>query len=203
MLSIYETKSKDGGNMRRKRSIICILAILIVGGVIAIISNSVDSKTKRLKEKTTTSEQSLENKKNLSDDIISEIELNKDTDDDNEFNENNKVENSSKKTQGTKIFGELVEKPIIENGKKVGTYAEAKINNKVKLSDEDIIEFYEDTVKDSNYEWVTLRISKDKGVQFNNGSHIFNYGTLNDDGQVTDVLGSGNVMLDKIEYQGK
>ena len=203
MLSIYETKSKDGGNMRRKRSIICILAILIVGGVIAIISNSVDSKTKRLKEKTTTSEQSLENKKNLSDDIISEIELNKDTDDDNEFNENNKVENSSKKTQGTKIFGELVEKPIIENGKKVGTYAEAKINNKVKLSDEDIIEFYEDTVKDSNYIWVILRISKDKGVQFNKGSHIFNYGILNDNGQVTDVLGSGNVMLDKIEYQGE
>lgn len=189
--------------MRRKRSIICILAILIVGGVIAIISNSVDSKTKRLKEKTTTSEQSLENKKNLSDDIISEIELNKDTDDDNEFNENNKVENSSKKTQGTKIFGELVEKPIIENGKKVGTYAEAKINNKVKLSDEDIIEFYEDTVKDSNYSWVILRISKDKGVQFNKGSHIFNYGILNDNGQVTDVLGSGNVMLDKIEYQGE
>lgn len=204
MLSIYLDESKDGGSMRSKKSIIYILAILIIGGVIAIIINSLDSKTKLLKEETTTNQQNMNNTDTLSNEIISEIEENKDTDivNDIDSNKDSKTENSNK-MQESELFGKLIEKPIIENGKRVATYAEVIINNKTKFTDKNIIEFYEDTVKNSKYKWVTLRISKNKGIQFNNGTHIFNYGILNDNGQVTDVLGSGNVMLDKIEYQGR
>lgn len=189
--------------MRRKKLIICISAIfiLIIGIVIAVFKNS-DSKPKRIEEESTTNHQF---QSNLSNEIISEIEASdaKNVKTDSYSNQDSNAENTVDKIQETKLFGKLVEKPIIENGKRLGTYAEVVLNNKAKFTDKNIIEFYEDTVRNANYKWVTLRISKDKGIQFNKGSHIFSYGILNNNGQVTDVLGSGNVMLDKIEYQSK
>ncbi len=193
--------------MRGKKLIMCIASVLVIGVAVACNARSEigDSTVKKKAE-----EELSANK-----DVISQINIEEnegliDTGNNSNHNNNNKDSDRGTKDvveqiEETEVFGKVTEKPATDGNKtnKIGTYAEVTINDKSKFTDKNLIKFYKDTVEDSDYKWVTIRLSKNKGIQFIGSSFVFNYGTLDDNGTVTNILGSGNIMEDKIEYQKK
>lgn len=197
--------------MRGKKLIMCLAAVLAIGAAVACNSRSEigDSANSGVTNKKAEEELSV-NKDVISQINIEENEETIDTGNNSNYNSNNKDSNSKSKDvveqiEETEVFGKVTEKPAMNENKtnKIGTYAEVAINDKSKFTDKNLIKFYKDTVEDSDYQWVTIRLSKNKGIQFVGSSFVFNYGTLADNGTVTDILGSGNIMEDKIEYQKK
>lgn len=188
--------------MRGKKIIMCLVAVLAIGATVACNSKI---KIEELKEDIITSEDAKK-EANVNKDVISQINIeDEEMNDSNNSNENNETKDVVKQIEETNIFGKATEKPVMDENKtkKIGTYLEVIMTNKSKFTDENLIKFYKDNVENSNYKWVTLKLSKNKGIQFIGPSFVFNYGILDDNGAVIDILGSGNIMEDKIEYQKK
>ncbi|GAA0072140.1 hypothetical protein UT300004_00910 [Clostridium sardiniense] len=195
--------------MRGKKLIMCLAAVVAIGAAVACTSrNEIVEFTKTNNTTSKKSDEEISTNK----DIISQINIEDDlevvdkttTDDDNK-NLSNETKDVVKQIEETEIFGQVTEKAVMDEKKtnKIGTYAEVTIKDKSKFTDANLIKFYKDTVEDSNYKWVTLRLSSKKGIEFTGESYIFNYGTLDDNGKVINIEGSGNIMEDKIEYQKK
>ncbi|GAA0071105.1 hypothetical protein UT300003_26290 [Clostridium sardiniense] len=187
----------------------CLAAVVAIGAAVACTSrNEIVEFTKTNNTTSKKSDEEISTNK----DIISQINIEDDlevvdkttTDDDNK-NLSNETKDVVKQIEETEIFGQVTEKAVMDEKKtnKIGTYAEVTIKDKSKFTDANLIKFYKDTVEDSNYKWVTLRLSSKKGIEFTGESYIFNYGTLDDNGKVINIEGSGNIMEDKIEYQKK
>lgn len=195
--------------MRGKKLIMCLAAVVAIGAAVACTSrNEIVEFTKTNNTTSKKSDEEISTNK----DVISQINIEDDlevvdkttTDDDNK-NLSNETKDVVKQIEETEIFGQVTEKAVMDEKKtnKIGTYAEVTIKDKSKFTDANLIKFYKDTVEDSNYKWVTLRLSSKKGIEFTGESYIFNYGTLDDNGKVINIEGSGNIMEDKIEYQKK
>lgn len=195
--------------MRGKKLIMCLAAVVAIGAAVACTSrNEIVEFTKTNNTTSKKSDEEISTNK----DVISQINIEDDlevvdkttTDDDNK-NLSNETKDVVKQIEETEVFGQVTEKPVMDEKKtnKIGTYAEVTIKDKSKFTDANLIKFYKDTVEDSNYKWVTLRLSSKKGIEFTGESYIFNYGTLDDNGKVINIEGSGNIMEDKIEYQKK
>lgn len=195
--------------MRGKKLIMCLAAVVAIGAAVACTSrNEIVEFTKTNNTTSKKSDEEISTNK----DVISQINIEDDlevvdkttTDDDNK-NLSNETKDVVKQIEETEIFGQVTEKPVMDEKKtnKIGTYAEVTIKDKSKFTDANLIKFYKDTVEDSDYKWVTLRLSSKKGIEFTGESYIFNYGTLDDNGKVINIEGSGNIMEDKIEYQKK
>ncbi|MGG7078619.1 hypothetical protein [Clostridium sardiniense] len=197
--------------MRGKKLIMCLAAVVAIGAAVACTSrNEIAEFTKTNNTTNKKSDEEISTNK----DVISQINIEENLEvvDNNTSDDNSKSEDLSNETkdvveqiQETEVFGQVTEKPVMDEKKtnKIGTYAEVTIKDKSKFTDANLIKFYKDTVEDSNYKWVTLKLSNKKGIQFTGESFIFKYGTLDDNGRVIDIEGSGNIMEDKIEYQKK
>lgn len=84
--------------------------------------------------------------------------------------------------------------------KKIGEYGEATYDPD-KLTDEDLIKFYNDDVKNSGLNFVKL-VNKDnenKGMVFTSSSNILSYGTFSDDGSLISTEKTRVINGDKID----
>lgn len=81
----------------------------------------------------------------------------------------------------------------------IGTYITVDANG-TEINEENLLAFYNEYVKDSGYDWVTLKLDNNTGIQFPGSLNFFYYGTLSGDYSVADISGEGNVNNDKIEY---
>lgn len=197
--------------MRGKKLIMCLAAVVAIGAVVACTSrNEIAEFTKTNNTTNKKSDEEI----NTNKDVISQINIEEslevvdnNTSDDNSKNKDlsNETKDVVEQIEETEVFGQVTEKPVMDEKKinKIGTYAEVAMKDKSKFTDANLIKFYKNTVEDSNYKWVTLKLSSKKGIQFTGQSFIFNYGTLDDNGKVINIEGSGNIMEDKIEYQKK
>lgn len=197
--------------MRGKKLIMCLAAVVAIGAAVACTSrNEIAEFTKTNNTTNKKSDEEISTNK----DVISQINIDENievadnnTSDDNSKNKDlsNEAKDVVEQIEETEVFGQVTEKPVMDEKKtnKIGTYAEVTIRDKSAFTDANLIKFYKDTVQDSDYKWVTLKLSNKKGIQFTGQSFVFNYGTLDDNGKVIDIEGSGNIMEDKIEYQKK
>ncbi|TPE21301.1 hypothetical protein [Clostridium perfringens] len=100
------------------------------------------------------------------------------------------------------VFGKIEQKPVM-NGmgdKEIGKYGEVEYNPE-KMTDEDLLKFYDENIKDSGLNWFTLINENDntKGIVFPGCNCIFEYGTLDEDGSITNIEKSRIIEGDKIK----
>ena len=107
----------------------------------------------------------------------------------------NEVENKN-------IFGTIMEKPVMNGSKteRIGTYAEVMAGG-IEITKENLIQFYEEVVENGNYNWVTLNIDGESGINFPGSSYFFTFGTIDDEGCILESKGEGFITEDGIEYE--
>ena len=107
----------------------------------------------------------------------------------------NEVENKN-------IFGTIMEKPVMNGYKteRIGTYAEVMAGG-IEITKENLIQFYKEVVKNSSYNWVTLNIDGESGINFHGSSYFFTYGTIDDEGCIIESKGEGFITENGIEYE--
>nr|DAI37725.1 MAG TPA: hypothetical protein [Caudoviricetes sp.] len=100
-------------------------------------------------------------------------------------------------------IGKIEIKSVI-NGtgdKEIGKYGEAEYNPE-KLTDEDLLKFYDENIKDSGLNWFTLidENDKTKGIMFPGCSVVLEYGNIGEEGNIATVEKSriieGNIIKD-------
>ena len=82
----------------------------------------------------------------------------------------------------------------------LGTYLVAN-TTKTQLSQEELVTFYETAVMDSRQSWVTLVLENGKGIMFPDAGASFIYGVLDEEYCVSDIMGSGLILDQTVEYQ--
>ena len=99
------------------------------------------------------------------------------------------------------------ERPVINGSgtERIGTYAYIEIDKetmKKACSENDYIEFLNDRVNDSGYNWFTIAFEDHTGIQFA-GSIIYygTYGTLDDDYCIEKPIGDVIYSNDKVTYE--
>lgn len=99
-------------------------------------------------------------------------------------------------------FGKVMEKPVMNGSKteKIGTYAEVMTGG-VEINKENLIAFYEEVVKDSGYNWVTLNIDGKTGIVFAGSTYAFGYGEIDEEGCLVKTEGNGFIIGDTVEYE--
>lgn len=83
---------------------------------------------------------------------------------------------------------------------KIGEYGVAYYTGDLK--DSDIIDFYNNNVKDSKLKYVSLinKDNKEEGYVFPGADNWFNYGKVDKDGMLSKTEKMGTIKGDKIEY---
>lgn len=83
---------------------------------------------------------------------------------------------------------------------KIGEYGIAYYSG--NISDADIINFYNNNVKDTDLDYVTLINKNDdnEGYVFKSSSEIFKYGEINKEGILEKSEKTGVIVRDKLEY---
>ncbi len=123
---------------------------------------------------------------------------------DAEVNQNQKeVESETEKeNEKSSPFGIVTEKPVMNGFKseRIGMYAEVMAGG-VEINKENLIQFYKEVVKDSNYKWVTINIDGKKGIQFAGSNNYFTYGTIDNEGCIIESEGNGYILGDTINYE--
>ena len=114
-----------------------------------------------------------------------------------------KEKEANKKFEYVSI-GTPTERPVMNGTKteRIGTYLDAVCNNKT-LTDKELIQFYKDYVRDTDYNWVQLRFSDGKGLHFS--GNYFTYCTLDVENGISSEKGNGVIYPNenKVEYDGK
>ena len=83
-------------------------------------------------------------------------------------------------------IGKVEIKPVINgSGEEIGKYGIATYNPE-KITDDEILEFYNKNIKDSGLNWFTLVDKNDKtqGIVFPGCYSNFDYGTIDKDGSI-------------------
>lgn len=121
---------------------------------------------------------------------------------DNEVGVLEDVESEEKVDENKNPFGTVMEKPVMNGSKteRIGTYAEV-MSGGIEINKDNLIQFYNEVVKDSEYNWVTLNIDGETGLQFAGSTHIFTYGTLDKESCIIEDKGTGFIYDDKIDYE--
>lgn len=118
--------------------------------------------------------------------------------------EKDEVEQEENKTVGYNSIGTPSERPVMNGTKteRIGTYLDAVCNNEF-LTDEELIQFYKDYVKDTDYNWVQLRFSDGTGLYFSDC--FFTYCTLDVENGISNEKGNGVIYIEsnKVEYEGE
>lgn len=88
----------------------------------------------------------------------------------------------------------------------IGEYAyiEAEKVKFEELDDKYFIEFSEEFVEGSRYNWVLIKFSDGTGIIYPNSKiNIFNYGKVSSEGMVTDIIGHYIIIDDEVTYKEK
>ena len=90
------------------------------------------------------------------------------------------------------------------HNKKIGEYATVYYNPN-ELKDDVLIKFYKDNIENSNYNYFVLRdiSNENKGMFFAGCNQIFDYGTLNKEGEINKKEKTGAIEGNKIKYYKK
>lgn len=84
-------------------------------------------------------------------------------------------------------------------GEKIGTRLIVSSNEK-DINDENIIKFYNETVKDNKYNYITVDLGDGKGLVFNN-DNFFIKGEIDENGMINETKELGQIKNNKIIYQ--
>lgn len=112
------------------------------------------------------------------------------------------VEDDKEIAENKNPFGNVMEMPVMNGSKdkRIGTYAEVMTGG-IEITQDNLIQFYNEVVKDSQYNWVTLNIDDKTGIQFSGSNSSFIYGTIDNEGCIKEIKGNGFISGDKIEYE--
>ena len=91
---------------------------------------------------------------------------------------------------------------------KIGEYETVNCDN-TKLTDEELIKFYKEYIKDKDYNWVQIMFSDGTGLHFAGSSYVFTYSTIDEENGATNTKGTGYIITDegedkeRVEYEGE
>lgn len=102
----------------------------------------------------------------------------------------------------TNPFGSISEKPVMNGSRteRIGTYATVHVSE-LAITEENLVDFYENVVKDSGYNWFTIILEDNKGIQFAGSNMFFTYGDIDDEACITNGLGDGFIVDGKVDYE--
>lgn len=84
-------------------------------------------------------------------------------------------------------------------GEEIGTRLVVNSNNK-NITDENIIKFYNETVKDNDYKYITVDLGNGEGLVFNN-DNFFIKGKIDENGMISNTEKLGQIEDNKIIYK--
>lgn len=84
-------------------------------------------------------------------------------------------------------------------GEKIGTRLVVDSNNK-NITDENIIKFYNEIVKDNDYNYITVDLGNGEGLVFNN-DNFFIKGKIDENGMISNTEKLGQIEDNKIIYK--
>ena len=98
------------------------------------------------------------------------------------------------------VLGKAHEESVTNGlGEEIGTRLVVESNNK-DITDKNIIEFYNKTVKDSDYKYITVDLGNGEGLVFNN-DNFFIKGKIDENGMIDKTEKLGQIKDNKITYQ--
>lgn len=84
-------------------------------------------------------------------------------------------------------------------GEEIGTRLVVTSNDK-NITDENIIKFYNETVKDNDYKYITVDLGNGEGLVFNN-DNFFIKGKIDENGMISNTEKLGQIEDNKIIYK--
>lgn len=102
------------------------------------------------------------------------------------------------------VLGKVVEKSVINGSgtEIIGTRAEINYIYS-DITKEEFLHFYNDTVKNGNYNWITINLNNGKSIQFI-GTTLFQYGNADNEGRIIECFGDGYIINDNdIKYEAR
>ncbi|MCQ4699107.1 hypothetical protein NE452_16395 [Paeniclostridium sordellii] len=83
-------------------------------------------------------------------------------------------------------------------GEEIGTRLVVESNEK-DITDKNLIQFYNDVVKNNDYKYITVDLGNGEGIMFNN-DNMFIKGKIDKDGMISKTIKMGQIDNDKIKY---
>lgn len=84
-------------------------------------------------------------------------------------------------------------------GESIGTRLVVDSDGK-EINDENIIKFYNETVKDNKYNYITVDLGNGEGLVFNN-DNSFIKGSIDEDGMISKTKELGQIKDNEVKYQ--
>ena len=84
-------------------------------------------------------------------------------------------------------------------GEEIGTRLVVESNEK-DITDKNLIQFYNDVVKNNDYKYITVDLGNDEGIMFNN-DNMFIKGKIDENGMIDKTEKLGQIKDNKITYQ--
>lgn len=83
-------------------------------------------------------------------------------------------------------------------GEKIGTRLVVESNEK-DITDKNLIQLYNDLVKNNDYKYITVDLGNDEGIMLNN-DNMFIKGKIDKDGMISETVKMVQIDKDKIKY---
>lgn len=97
------------------------------------------------------------------------------------------------------LLGKAHEESVTNGlGEEIGTRLVVESNEK-DITDKNIIQFYNDVVKNNEYKYITVDLGNGEGLMFN-GDNMFIKGKIDKEGMISDTIKMGQIDKDKIKY---
>ena len=97
------------------------------------------------------------------------------------------------------LLGKAHEESVTNGlGEEIGTRLVVESNEK-NITDKNLIQFYNDVVKNNDYKYITVDLGNDEGIMFNN-DNMFIKGKIDKDGMISETIKMGQIDKDKIKY---
>lgn len=117
---------------------------------------------------------------------------------------NKKVEEKTDDIKKYSAISDPVEKPVMNgfNTERIGTRLESFCAHEL-LKERELIDFYNEYVKNSNYNYITLNFGNGNGIVFSGNISSFTYGELDRTGSIINGLGYGEIKNNNVDYESK
>lgn len=98
------------------------------------------------------------------------------------------------------VLGKAHEESVTNGlGEEIGTRLVVESNEK-DITDKNLIQFYNDVVKNNDYKYITVDLGNDEGIMFNN-DNMFIKGKIDENGMIDKTEKLGQIKDNKITYQ--
>lgn len=97
------------------------------------------------------------------------------------------------------VLGKAHEESVTNGlGEEIGTRLVVESNEK-DITDKNIIQFYNDVVKNNDYKYITVDLGNGEGLMFNS-DNMFIKGKIDKEGMISETIKMGQIDKDKIKY---